>query len=90
LQQVKIGQRNRNLRLHLLELVFHVENHRLEHLLGILGFIRPYRDRHWGLTNDLIGGLLVSESRYRKTLCCSARSFGFFMIKGCASGSLLT
>ena len=42
-----------------------------------------------GLMRALIGGLLVSESRYRKTFCCSAALFGSFMIRGCASGILL-
>ncbi len=36
LQQMQIGERDRHLRLHLDELVLHVENHLLQHLLGIL------------------------------------------------------
>src|SRR3974390_539439 len=43
-----------------------------------------------GVMKALMGGLLVSDSRYRNTLCCCAWSFGSVMIMGCASGSLLT
>ena len=42
-----------------------------------------------GLMKALIGGLLVSESRYRKTLFTSSLLLGSLRISGCASGSLL-
>ncbi len=43
-----------------------------------------------GVMKALMGGLLVSERRYRKTFCCSSELLGSFMIKGCDSGSLAT
>src|SRR5262245_37866545 len=42
-----------------------------------------------GLMKALTGGWLVSESRYRKTLFCSASLLGSCRIMGCASGILL-
>ena len=39
LEDVQIGDRDRNLRLDLEQLILHVENHLLDHLLRVLGLI---------------------------------------------------
>jgi hypothetical protein len=51
-QQVLIGDRNRDLRLHLQELILHVQNHLLDHLFRFFRLvdqivqIRPNQRRH--------------------------------------------
>ena len=38
-EQVLVGDRDRHLRLHLQQLILHVENHLLDHLFGLLGLV---------------------------------------------------
>ena len=44
----------------------------------------------FGLMSAFTGAPELSLSRYEKTRCCSSLLFGSFMIRGFASGSVLT
>ena len=59
--------------------------------VGDLAGFRPHRGSViFGFMNAFTGAPELSLSRYEKTRFCSSLLFGSFMIRGCASGSLLT